>query len=161
MDIRSHYEEARRQRTELPAWDELGDDIVFALLHAYRAGTLEGWTAAKQPARSGKDLRAVPDALSCPIGSTPQREALFRKMFDAVICELVPPDGVMEDMFKDLHPYTVRMATADLAASLLTHAVDDCDIDDLVWAGLVDEIRNEMRASILAQEGAVPYPTWQ
>jgi hypothetical protein len=33
------------------------------------------------------------------MGTTPQREALFRAMFHAVIRELVPKKGVEEDIF--------------------------------------------------------------
>jgi hypothetical protein len=50
----------------------------------------------------------------------------------------------------------------DLAASLSTHAVDDSDeLFNPIWAALMHEIRDEMRASILAQNGDVPFPTWQ
>jgi hypothetical protein len=54
-----------------------------------------------------------------------RREALFRKMFDAVTDVLVPNDVVMEDMFKDVPPHMARMAIASLAAELLCYAVDD------------------------------------
>jgi hypothetical protein len=54
------------------------------------------------------------------------------------------------------------MAIADLAASLLMHAVDDSDeLCKPVWAKLVDEIRDKMRAGILEEIGDVPFPTWQ
>lgn len=96
------------------------------------------------------------------MGSSPQRGALFRKMFDAVMNEVVPEDVVVEDVFKGMHQHMVRMAIADLAASLLTCAVDDADeFDDSVWTAFVDQIRDEMRATILAQDGDVPLPTWQ
>ena len=160
--MRSQYEEVRRQRTKLPPWDELGSDLVFALFRAYEAGARDAWRAAKQPEQS-KDQQAAPDALGCPIGSTPQREALFRRMFGSVVRDLVPPDGAEDDLFNGIHQHTVRMAIADLAASLLTFAIEDADeLDDSVWAALVDEIRDEMRAMILGQEGdGVPLPTWQ
>jgi hypothetical protein len=54
-DVRSQYEEVRRQRTKLPLWDELGADLAFALLHAYEAGSRDAWRAAKQPEQSNKD----------------------------------------------------------------------------------------------------------
>jgi hypothetical protein len=159
-EIRSQYEEARRQRTKLPPWDELDADVVFALISAYEAGARDACRAAKQPEQSSKDQQAVPDALGCAMGSTPQREALFRRMFHTVIRELVPEDGVMEDMFKGIHQHAARMAIADLAASLLTHAVDDADeLGNSVWAEFVDEIRDEMRATIL--DGELPLPTLQ
>jgi hypothetical protein len=162
MDIRDQYEEVRRLRTKLPPWDELGSDLVFALFRAYEAGARDAWRAAKQPEHSSKDQQAVPDALGCPTGSTPQREALFRRMLDSVLRDLVPPDGAEDDLFKGIHQHTARMAIADLAASLLTYAIEDVDeLGNSVWAALVDEIRDEMRAMILAQEGDVPLPTWQ
>jgi hypothetical protein len=74
-------------------------------------------------------------------------------MFYAVIRELVPDSGVEEDMFKGMHQHMVRMAIADLAGSLLTYAIDDTNhLDNSVWAALIDEIRNEMRAKILAED---------
>jgi hypothetical protein len=80
-------------------------------------------------------------------------------MYNTVICELVPEVGVEEDMFKGMHQHMVRMAIADLAASLLTHAVDDADeLDNSVWAALVDEIRDEMRAKILDEDGDTLLP---
>ena len=49
-----------------------------------------------------------------------------------------------------------------MAASLLTNAIDDTDeLENFVWTALVDEIRDEMRASILGEDGDVPLPTWQ
>jgi hypothetical protein len=106
--------------------------------------------AAKQPEQSNKDQPTESDMLSCPMGSTPQREALFRSKFGAVVRALVPPDGVEEDMFKGTHQHTARLAIADLAASLLTHAIEDADeLDNSVWVALVDEIRDEMRATLL------------
>ena len=163
MDFRDQYEslELRRQRTKLPPWDELGSDLILALLRAYEAGARDAWRAAKQPEQSSNDQHAVPDALGCPMRSTPQREALFRRMFGAVVRDLVPPDGAEDDLFKGIHQHTARMAIADLAASLLTYAIEDADeLDNSVWAALVDEIRDEMRAMILEQEGDVPLPTW-
>jgi hypothetical protein len=54
------------------------------------------------------------------------------------------------------------MAIADLAEWLSTHAVDDSEeLCNPIWAALMHEIRDEMRASILAQNGDVPFPTWQ
>jgi hypothetical protein len=136
--MRSQYEDVRCDRTKLPPWDELGSDLVFALFDAYEAGARDAWRAAKQPEQS-KDQQAAPDALGCPMGSTPQREALFRRMFGSVVRDLVPPDGVEEDLFKGIHQHTARMAIADLAASLLTLAIEDVDeLDDSVWAALVD-----------------------
>jgi hypothetical protein len=88
----------------------------------------------------------------------PPREALFRRMFHAVIHELVPPNAVVEDMFKGAHKYAARMAIADLAASLLTHAVDDADeLDRAEWIALVDEIATEMRVTILPQSRPRPH----
>ena len=160
--IRSQYEEVRRQRTTLAPWDELDDDVVFALLGAYEAGARDAWRAAKQPQQNSKDRQAIPDVLDCPMGSTPQREELFRRMFHAVIRDLVPPNGVEDDLFNGIHQHTARMAIADLAASLLTNAIDDTDeLENFVWTALVDEIRDEMRASILGEDGDVPLPTWQ
>jgi hypothetical protein len=160
-ETRSQYEEVRRHRPKVP-WDQLNEDIVFALLGSYEAGVRNGWRAARQPEQSSNGRRALPDSLSCPMGTTPQREALFRAMFHAVIRELVPKNGVEEDMFKGIHQHTVRMAIADLAASLLTYAVDDSDeLCKPVWAKLVDEIRDEMRAGILEEIGDVPFPTRQ
>src|SRR5262249_53090200 len=91
-------------------------------------------------------------ALDVPLGSSPQREALFRRRFGAVLRELLPnADDVEDDVFKGIHQHAVRMAIADLAASLLTHAVDDMDIfEDFVWEERVDEMRDEMRGTILA-----------
>lgn len=54
-----------------------------------------------------------------------QRDALFRKMFGAVVNALVPDDGVIEEMFKDVPPDMARMAIASLAAELLCYAVND------------------------------------
>jgi hypothetical protein len=160
-EMRSQYEDLRRERTSLPPWDELGSNLVFALLHAYEAGARDAWRAAKQPEQS-EDQQAAPDALGCPMGSTPQREALFRRMFGSVIRDLVPPDGVEEEAFKGIHQHTARMAIADLAASLLTYAIADADeLDSSVWTALVNEMRNEMVATILGKEGDVPLPTWQ
>jgi hypothetical protein len=157
-EMRSQYEEVRRQRTSLPTWDELGSDLVFALLSAYEAG----WRAARQPERNSTDQQGVPDALSCPMGTTPQREALFRRMFDSVLRDLVPPDGVEEEAFKGIHQHSARMAIADLAASLLTHAIADADeLNNSAWTALVNEMRDEMIAMILGKEGDVPLPTWQ
>jgi hypothetical protein len=159
-EIRSQYEEVRRQRTKLAPWDELDDDAVFALMSAYEAGARDAWRAAKQPEQSSKDQQAAPDALSCPVGSAPQREALFRRMFYAIIRELVPEEGIEDDVFKGMHLHMVRMAIAALAASLLTYAVDDADeLDNTVWTAFVDEIRDEMRAAILGKDGDVPLPT--
>ena len=161
-EIRSQYEEVRCRRIKLAPWDELDDDAGFALISAYEAGARDACRAAKQPEQSSKDQQTVPDALSCPMGSTPQREALFRRMFHTVIRELVPEDGVIEEMFKDMHQHMARMAIADLAASLLTYAIDDVDqLDNSVWTALVDEIRDEMRASILTEDTDVPFPTLQ
>ena len=57
---------------------------------------------------------------------------------------------------------TARMAIADLAASLLTFAIEDTDgLDNSVWTALVNEMRDEMIAMILGKEGDVPRPTWQ
>jgi len=161
-EMRSQYEEVRRQRTGLPPWNELGSDFVFALLHAYEAGARDAWRAAKQPEQSSRDQQAVPDVLGCPMGSTPQREALFRRMFDSVLRDLVPPDGAEEEAFKGIHQHAARMAIADLAASLLTYAIEDTDkLDNSVWTALVNEMRDEMIAMILGKEGDVPRPTWQ
>jgi hypothetical protein len=109
-EIRSLYEEVRRQRTRLAPWDELDDDAIFALIRAYEAGARDACRAVKEPEQSSKNQQAVPDALSCPMGSTPQREALFRKMFNAVIDVLVPGDSAIEDMFKDVPQHMARMA---------------------------------------------------
>ena len=161
MDFRDQYEELRRQRTKLPPWDELGSDLILALRRAYEAGARDAWRAAKQPEQSSKDQQAAPDTLGCPMRSTPQREALFERMFKAVVCELVPLDGLEEEVFKGIHQHAARMAIADLAASLLIYAIEDADeLDNSVWAALVDEIRDEMRATILGQEGDVPLPIW-
>jgi hypothetical protein len=160
--MRSQYEEMRHQRTRLPPWDELGSDLVFALLNAYEAGARDARRAAKQPEQSSLDQQAASDALGCPMGSTPQREALFRRMFYSVLRDQVPPDGLEEDVFKGVHQHTARMAIADLAASLLTLAIEDVDeLDDSVWTALVDEMRDEMCARILGLEGDVPLPTRQ
>src|SRR5262245_54918416 len=126
-EMRSQYEEVRRQRTMLPAWDELGSDLIFALLCAYQAGARDAWRAERQPKQGSKDQQTARDALGCPMGTTPQREALFRRMFVSVLRDLVPPDGVVEDLFKSIHQHTARMTIADLAASLLTYAIGDCD----------------------------------
>jgi hypothetical protein len=61
--------------------DGLDDDVVFALLRSYEAGVSDGWRAAQQPEQPGKERQAEPEALRCPMGSTPQRQALFRRMF--------------------------------------------------------------------------------
>jgi hypothetical protein len=83
-------------------------------------------------------------------------------MFYSVLRDLVPPDGLEEDLFKGVHQHTARMAIADLAASLLTLAIEDVDeLDDSVWTALVDEMRDEMCATILGLEGDVPLPTRQ
>jgi len=83
-------------------------------------------------------------------------------MFDAVMRELLP-DGVSEDdIFNGMHQHMVRMAIADLASTLLTYAVSDTEqFDNSVWTALIDEIRDEMRAKILAERGDVPFPTRQ
>jgi len=61
-------------------WDGLDDDVVFALLRSYEAGVSDGWRAATaRAARQG--AAAEPETLSCPMGSTPQRQAIFRRMF--------------------------------------------------------------------------------
>ena len=101
----------------LPPWDELDDDVVFAFLHSYEAGVRDGWRAATQPEQTSKDEQAAPDALGCPMGTTPQQALLFRTMFHAVIRELVPPNGVEEDMFNDIHQHTVRMARVNAQRS--------------------------------------------
>src|SRR5690242_10186275 len=87
--IRSQYEEVRRDRPKLAPWDKLSDDGVFALLRSYEAGVRDGWREAKQPEQSSNRQQIPPDVLSCPTGTTPKREALFRTMFYAVIRELV------------------------------------------------------------------------
>jgi hypothetical protein len=143
----------RRDRPKLAPWDKLSDDGVFALLRSYEAGVRDGWREAKQPEQSSNRQQIPPDVLSCPTGTTPKRGALFRTMFYAVIRELVPDNGVEDDMFKGMHQHMVRMAIADLAGSLLTYAIDDTNhLDNSVWAALIDEIRNEMRAKILAED---------
>jgi hypothetical protein len=161
-EIRSQYEEVRRHRPKLAPWDKLGDDGVFALLRSYEAGLRDGGRAAKQPERSSNGRQAVLDPLRCPTGTTPQRSAPFRTMFDAIFCKLVPDGVVEDDVFKGMHQHMVRMAIADLAATLLTYAIDDTDqLDNSVWTALIDEIRDEMRAKVLAEVGDVPFPTWQ
>jgi hypothetical protein len=158
--VHRQYNEVRRDRPKLPVWDELDDDFVFAFLETYDAGVRDGWSAARQPEQSSKVQDGVRDALSCPMGTTPQRDALFRRMFNAVIHELVPASGVEDDMFKGIHQHTARMAIADLAVALLPFAIDDVDhLDNSIWTSLVDEIRDEMRAIVLAEEGDVPFPT--
>jgi hypothetical protein len=84
-------------------------------------------------------------------------------MFGSVIRDLVPPDGVEEDLLKGIHQHTARIAIADLAASLLRFAIEDTDgLDNSVWTALVvNEVRDEMIAMILGKEGDVPLPTWQ
>jgi hypothetical protein len=67
--------------------------IIFALRRSYEAGLRDGGRAAKQPAQTNNDQQAAPDALDCSIGSTPQREVLFRRLLDAVMCELLPDRG--------------------------------------------------------------------
>ena len=37
-------------------------------------------------------------------------EAIFRRMYHAIIHELIPEDGVVEDMLKGMHQRMVRMA---------------------------------------------------
>jgi len=63
---------------------------------------------------------------------------------------------------KCTHPHMVRTAIADLAASLLTYAVDDFDIaeDDIdeMWVEPVGEVCNEIRSTIY---GDVPIPVLQ
>jgi len=67
-----------------------------------------------------------------------------------------------EEAFEGFHQHTARMAIADLAASLLTFAIEDTDgLDNSVWTALVNEMRDEMIAMILGKEGDVPRPTWQ
>jgi hypothetical protein len=83
-------------------------------------------------------------------------------MLDAVMCELLPDDVVEDDMFKGMHQHMVRMAIADLSATLMTYAIDDTEkLDNSVWTALIDEIRDKMRAKVLAEDGDVPFPTWQ
>jgi hypothetical protein len=77
--MRSQYEEMRHQRTRLPPWDELGSDLVFALLNAYEAGVRDARRAAKQPEQSSLDQQAASDALGCPMGSTPSERRCSRE----------------------------------------------------------------------------------
>jgi hypothetical protein len=139
-EIRSQYEEVRRQRAKLPPWDELDDDLVFAVLRAYEAGARR---AAKQPEQGSKDQQAAP---ARRLRST--TEALAERMFDAVVRELrgeVPPNGVV-DLFKGIPQHTARLAIARQASRLLTRAVwDDLDeLGDSGWKKLLDEFRDEM-----------------
>jgi hypothetical protein len=54
------------------------------------------------------------------------------------------------------------MTTPGGCLRVLTYAIEDADeLNDSVWATLVDEIRDVMRATILEEEGDVPHPTWQ
>jgi hypothetical protein len=63
------------------------------------------------------------------------------------------PRTASRTIVQGIHQHTARIAIADLAASLLTYAIDDADgIDNSVWAALVDEIRDEMRANILESD---------
>jgi hypothetical protein len=137
-EIRSQYEEVRRQRAKLPPWDELDDDVVFAVLRAYEAGARR---AAKQPEQGSKDQQAAP---ARRLRST--TEALAERMFAAVERELRGEVHGEMDVFKGIHQHTARMAIARMASWLLTRAVwDDLnELDDSGWKKLLDEFCDEM-----------------
>ena len=72
------------------------------------------------------------------------RDALARRMHNAIICELIPDGGAVEDIFKGMNQHVVLCAIADLAASLVVDANEArgkycCD-----WAKMVDEVHGEM-----------------
>jgi hypothetical protein len=159
--IKEVYEELRRELTTLEPWNQLNEAFAAAMIRAYEAGARDAREAKQLPVAQGHKVQQG-GALDFSHGRSPQREALFRRMYNAVICELVPEEGVEDDVFKGMHQHMVRMAIADLAASLLPFAVDDADeLDNSVWAALVDEIRDEMRLTILDDGGDMPLPVRQ
>ena len=86
--------------------------------------------------------------MTTPEGSWPERQALFRKMFDAVMNELVRRDGVTveEEVFKGLHQRTVLMAIADLAASLVVFA-NEADGNTAAATGWRWQMRSRTRCA--------------
>jgi hypothetical protein len=158
-EVRQRYEEARRERPTLVPFDQLHDDSAFAVIRAYYAGHRDAWGWKEQLEQASKGQQAEQEGGLAAFNRPPQREALFRRMFDAVIRELVPEDGVVEDVFKGIPQHIARMAIADLAASLLVDATDDQDWDEdanLMWTKLVNEIRDEMHETILGLDEEEP-----
>jgi hypothetical protein len=89
-------------------------------------------------------------------GRCPEREALFRKMYDAVIEKLIgeEDDIAEEEVFKGMAQHTVLMAIADLATILISHAafVDDAfDGTDCEYVEMVDEVAEQVRRTLLGE----------
>jgi hypothetical protein len=94
-----------------------------------------------------EDKDRVSDLMTTPEGSWPEREALFRKMFEAVMNELIRRDGVTvdEQVFKGMRQRIVLMAITDLAASLVVLANEaDGEYGGGDWMEMTDNFAEEM-----------------
>jgi hypothetical protein len=99
------------------------------------------------------------DLMTIPEESWPEREALFRIMFNALMNELMRRDGVTvkEEAFKGLSQPTVLMAISDLAASLVGFATKaDGEYGSGDCLEMADEVVNEIRRTLIIIIGTPP-----
>jgi hypothetical protein len=72
------------------------------------------------------------------------REALARRMHEAITGELIPEGGAVEDIFKGMDQHVVLCAIADLAASLIVDANESRGNYCCNWREMVGEVHGEM-----------------
>jgi hypothetical protein len=74
------------------------------------------------------------------------RDALARRMHDAIICELIREDDdrVVEELFKGMDQRMVLGAIADLTESLIVDVANAGNDYGCDWARMVNEVHGEM-----------------
>jgi hypothetical protein len=74
------------------------------------------------------------------------RDALARRMHDAVICALIPEgdDRAVEEVFRGMDQRMVLGAIADLAESLVVDVANAGGDYGCDWARMVNEVHGEM-----------------